>query len=232
MNYIRITKENIDKEHICCAMSGKQSVAKKEWLRQRFDDGLVFYRSEERGKCFIEYIPAENAWVPIAADGYLYINCLWVSGSMKGHGFCQVVFLLLIKAILRSHFIDSFMIDRDIQIGSRYSRFRLHDIPVSVIGFGYNAFRNAFCSVTDFVHFPKQIFEQLFLVIVHCGNLLRIIRIGVCLNSIHGKNLFPNGTTATHFKHIIGIAVSYLHQLVIILRIDFLNGSLHSLSRS
>ena len=36
MNYIRITKENIDKEHICCAMSGKQSVAKKEWLRQRF----------------------------------------------------------------------------------------------------------------------------------------------------------------------------------------------------
>lgn len=33
MNYIRITKDNIDKEHICCAMSGKQSVVKKEWLR-------------------------------------------------------------------------------------------------------------------------------------------------------------------------------------------------------
>ena len=27
MEYIRITKENIDKEHICCAMSGKQSLA-------------------------------------------------------------------------------------------------------------------------------------------------------------------------------------------------------------
>ena len=87
MNYIRITKENIDKEHICCAMSGKQSIAKKEWMKQRFEEGLVFYRSEERGKCFIEYIPAENAWVPIAANGYLYINCLWVSGSMKGHGY-------------------------------------------------------------------------------------------------------------------------------------------------
>ena len=87
MNYIRITKDNIDEEHICCAMSGKQSVAKKEWLKQRFEEGLVFYRSEERGKCFIEYIPAENAWVPIEADGYLYINCLWVSGSMKGHGY-------------------------------------------------------------------------------------------------------------------------------------------------
>ena len=87
MNYIRITQENIDTEHICCAMSGKQSLTKKEWLKQRFEEGLAFYRSEERGKCFIEYIPAENAWVPIKADGYIYINCLWVSGAMKGHGY-------------------------------------------------------------------------------------------------------------------------------------------------
>ena len=89
MNYIRITKENIDKEHICCAMSGKQSLAKKEWMRRRFEEGLVFYRSEERGKSFIEYISAENAWVPIDADGYLYINCLWISGSMEGHGYAN-----------------------------------------------------------------------------------------------------------------------------------------------
>lgn len=87
MGYIRITAENIDKEHICCAMSGKQSITKKEWLKARFAEGLVFYRSTERGKCFIEYIPAENAWVPIIADGYIYINCLWVSGSLKGHGY-------------------------------------------------------------------------------------------------------------------------------------------------
>lgn len=87
MNYIRITKDNIDKEHICCAMSNNQSIVKKEWLKRRFEEGLVFYRSEERGKCFIEYIPAENVWVPIIAEGYIYINCLWVSGSMKGHGY-------------------------------------------------------------------------------------------------------------------------------------------------
>lgn len=87
MNYIRITKENIDKEHICCAMSGKQGEAKKAWLKERFDEGLVFYRSEERGKCFIEYIPAENAWVPIDAPKYMFINCLWIAGSMKGHGY-------------------------------------------------------------------------------------------------------------------------------------------------
>lgn len=42
MQYIRITSENIDSEHICCAMSGKQSVAKKAWLKERFAEGLVF----------------------------------------------------------------------------------------------------------------------------------------------------------------------------------------------
>lgn len=87
MAYIRITEENIDKEHICCAMSNKKSDQKKEWLKVRFRDGLVFYRSEERGKCFIEYMPAETAWHPLIADGYMHINCLWVSGKLKGHGY-------------------------------------------------------------------------------------------------------------------------------------------------
>lgn len=97
MNYLRITNENIDREHICCAMSNKQSVVKKQWLKQRFAEGLVFYRSEERGKCFIEYIPGENAWVPIEAEGYLYINCLWVSGSLKGHGYSNELLEVCIR---------------------------------------------------------------------------------------------------------------------------------------
>lgn len=90
MEYIRVTKENIDKEHICCAISSNkdvQVISKKEWLRDRFDDGLVFLKSVERGKCFIEYIPAENAWNPIDAKDYMYIDCLWVAGSFKGHGY-------------------------------------------------------------------------------------------------------------------------------------------------
>ncbi len=87
MDYIRITEENIDREHICCAMSNNQSTGKKTWLKDRFPEGLVFFRSVERGKCFIEYIPAEYAWHPLEADGYMHINCLWVSGSFKGHGY-------------------------------------------------------------------------------------------------------------------------------------------------
>ena len=90
MEYIKVTRDNLEKEHICCAISNNKDVqvsSKKAWLAERFDEGLVFLKSAERGKCFIEYIPAENAWVPIIADGYMYIDCLWVSGSFKGHGY-------------------------------------------------------------------------------------------------------------------------------------------------
>ncbi|MBO4443229.1 MAG: YoaP domain-containing protein [Bacteroidaceae bacterium] len=90
MEYIRVTKDNLDSEHICCAISNNNDVqvsSKKAWMSQRFDDGLVFLKSTERGKCFIEYIPSENAWNPLIADGYMYIDCLWVSGSFKGHGY-------------------------------------------------------------------------------------------------------------------------------------------------
>lgn len=90
MEYIRITKDNLESEHICCAISNNKDIqvaSKKSWLADRLDDGLVFLKSTERGKCFIEYIPAENAWVPISADGYMYIDCLWVSGSLKGNGY-------------------------------------------------------------------------------------------------------------------------------------------------
>ena len=90
MEYIRVTKDNLESEHICCAISNNKDVqvaSKKAWLAERLDEGLVFLKSVERGKCFIEYLPAEMAWNPIDAEGYLYIDCLWVSGSFKGHGY-------------------------------------------------------------------------------------------------------------------------------------------------
>lgn len=89
MNLITVNAENLVKEHICCAISNNndcQVASKKAWLSQRFAEGLVFLRGDVRGKCFIEYIPAENAWMPIAAAGYTVINCLWVSGQFKGQG--------------------------------------------------------------------------------------------------------------------------------------------------
>ncbi len=63
MEFIRLTHENLDAEHICCAISNNKDVqvsSKKEWLAERLDEGLVFLKGNVRGKCFIEYIPLKT----------------------------------------------------------------------------------------------------------------------------------------------------------------------------
>lgn len=94
MEVIRVTSENLEKEHICCAISNNrdcQVVSKKAWLSERMKEGLVFLKANARGKCFIEYIPAEFAWAPVEAPGYMYIDCFWVSGQMKGKGYSSIL---------------------------------------------------------------------------------------------------------------------------------------------
>ena len=94
MELIKLTHENLEQEHICCAISNNKDIqvrSKKGWLRERLDEGLVFLKGNVRGKCFIEYIPAEYAWAPVDADGYFYIDCLWVSGQFKGHGYSNLL---------------------------------------------------------------------------------------------------------------------------------------------
>jgi len=86
---ITVDRGNIGREHICCAISDGRdpaAEAKKAWLSQRFEEGLVFRKLDERGKVFIEYIPAEYAWCPVDAPGSLFIDCLWVSGRYQKQG--------------------------------------------------------------------------------------------------------------------------------------------------
>lgn len=93
MKIIRIDSSNIDTEHICCAISDKKGdpcvSSKKNWMKSQFENGLTFKRLDARGKVFIEYISAENAWCPLEADGYIFINCFWVSGQYKGQGYAN-----------------------------------------------------------------------------------------------------------------------------------------------
>lgn len=88
--YITLSPDNLAREHLCCAIADKrhqQGVAdKKTWLAARMPQGHVFRKLDARGKVFIEYAPLEQAWVPVEGPGYLYIHCLWVSGSYKGKG--------------------------------------------------------------------------------------------------------------------------------------------------
>ncbi len=88
-----LTMENIDSEHLCCAIADKKHQCgvstKKQWLKDRLTEGHVFRKLDEKGKVFIEYAPLETAWVPVVGDGYLYIYCLWVAGSFKGKGYAK-----------------------------------------------------------------------------------------------------------------------------------------------
>ena len=88
--YINLTSENIDDEHICCAIGDPKHQdgvdRKKEWIKKKLKDGHVFRRLDARGKIFIEYEPIETAWIPISGKNYEYIYCLWVAGSFKGKG--------------------------------------------------------------------------------------------------------------------------------------------------
>jgi len=101
--YITLTKDNIDTEHICCAFSNKKCAEgyemKKSWLKKEFENGYVFRRLDARAKVFIEYVPAEKAWIPVNAPDYLMINCFWVSGQYKGQGHA--------KALLQSAIDDA-----------------------------------------------------------------------------------------------------------------------------
>ena len=88
--YINLTMENIDEEHIGCAIGDPKHQegveSKKEWIKNKLKDGHVFRKLNARGKIFIEYEPIETAWVPISGENYEYIYCLWVAGSFKGKG--------------------------------------------------------------------------------------------------------------------------------------------------
>lgn len=95
MNIIDVNMDNIDSEHICCSISKTKgencASSKKEWMRERFKDGLVFKKLDVRGKVFIEYIDSDKAFVAVIADNYMYINCFWVSGKYKGQGYANLL---------------------------------------------------------------------------------------------------------------------------------------------
>lgn len=62
--YITLTLENIDQEHLCCAIADKKHQKgvelKKQWIKSKLNDGHVFRKLDVRGKTFIEYEPLRN----------------------------------------------------------------------------------------------------------------------------------------------------------------------------
>lgn len=89
--FINVTAENLADEHLCCIIRSRKPhpgvEAKRQWLAGRLREGHVFRKLNVKGCAFIEYAPLETAWAPVVGDNYLYLYCLWVSGSPKGNGY-------------------------------------------------------------------------------------------------------------------------------------------------
>lgn len=88
---ITLTSDNLDTQHLCCIIRSKTKhpgvETKRAWLAQRLEEGHVFRKLDKKATVLIEYAPLEKAWVPVEGENYLYIYCLWVTGSEKGQGY-------------------------------------------------------------------------------------------------------------------------------------------------
>lgn len=90
-DFINLTVENLDSEHLCCIIRSKKPhqgiEAKRKWLSERLNEGHVFRKLNAKATVFIEYSPLETAWVPIVGENFFYIYCLWTLGEYKGKGY-------------------------------------------------------------------------------------------------------------------------------------------------
>ncbi|MEM7381790.1 MAG: YoaP domain-containing protein, partial [Bacteroidota bacterium] len=75
--------QNVDQQTLYCIKNIKSEgyKAKKQWFTEQFAKGLrldIIQDPEENMLGFIEYVPAENAWRPITAPGFMFIHCIFV----------------------------------------------------------------------------------------------------------------------------------------------------------
>ena len=100
MNDIRIvsvTSGNVDQETLFCIKNIKKPgyEQKKQWFEKRYEEGLrmmILKDGVGRMIAFIEYMPADKAWRPVDAPGYMFIHCMMVYGkNEKGKGYGSIL---------------------------------------------------------------------------------------------------------------------------------------------
>ncbi|MFA5584668.1 MAG: GNAT family N-acetyltransferase [Bacteriovoracaceae bacterium] len=88
MKLIKVSADHWQQENLCCAPSSNFAGVyhKKKWLTQSFQSGLVMVRTEEPVQAMIEYMPTEEAWLPLEAPNYMVILCFRVRDPHKRLG--------------------------------------------------------------------------------------------------------------------------------------------------
>ena len=103
LKLIDVNANNVDEYGFFCSKNKKYPgyQQKLKWLQGRFAEGLrikLLHDAEGKDVGFVEYIPGEHAWRPVAAEGYFYIHCIYVArkpNREQGNG------RLLLEACLR-----------------------------------------------------------------------------------------------------------------------------------
>ncbi|MEQ8523280.1 YoaP domain-containing protein [Gracilimonas sp.] len=84
MCLIKVNTHNFELDAIPCVDLKNPNSAdlfryNRSWILARFEDGMVITKLDTPEEAFIEYLPAEKAWKPVSAPGYIFINQLYVA---------------------------------------------------------------------------------------------------------------------------------------------------------
>ncbi len=92
-DFINLTPQNINEEHLCCIIRSKKShpgvETKKKMVSERLKEGHIFRKLDAKATVFIEYAPLETAWVPVIGENYFYIHCLSDIKSITADSGCD-----------------------------------------------------------------------------------------------------------------------------------------------
>jgi hypothetical protein len=83
MKIVEVTPNNAEEHSFFCIKNIKEPgfEFKRNWFAERAKEGLklkLIYADDGKQIGFIEYVPAEYAWRPVDADGWLFIHCIMV----------------------------------------------------------------------------------------------------------------------------------------------------------
>lgn len=92
---ITVTPETVDDYGYFCKMSARDDPAwrsKRDWLLDRFEEGLQMRLLGDGERGFVEFMPGAKSWRAIEdAEDFVVIHCLWVVGPSKGNGYASAL---------------------------------------------------------------------------------------------------------------------------------------------
>ncbi|AKA34250.1 GNAT family N-acetyltransferase [Flagellimonas lutaonensis] len=94
INIISVTPQNVKEQTLFCVkdITNPGFENKRIWFEKRYAEGLrmkILKGENDKMIGFIEYVPAEYAWRPLDADGFMFIHCMYVYSKKdrnKGYG--------------------------------------------------------------------------------------------------------------------------------------------------